>query len=76
MRERTQIKKKIGNEREISTNIEIQKNHKTILWTIIQQQIRQSRRNGQISRNIQPAKTKSGRKTIWTDWSLLVKLNL
>ena len=39
----------------------ISKNHKRILWTIIYQQIGQPRRNGQISRNIPPSKTESGR---------------
>ena len=48
--------------REITTKTtEIQKNHKRILWTIICQQIGQPRRNGHISRNIQPTKTESGR---------------
>ena len=37
------------------------KNHKRTLWTIICQQTGQPRRNGQVSRNIQPAKTKSRR---------------
>ena len=37
-------------------NEEIKKN-KRILWTIILQQIWQPRRNGQLSRDLQPAKT-------------------
>ena len=46
--------------REISTDTaEIKK--KRILWTIIYQQIWQPRRNRQLSRDLQPAKTKSGR---------------
>ena len=44
---------KIRNERgQITDTSETQKNHKRILWTIICQQIRQSRRNGQISGNM------------------------
>ena len=37
------------------------KNHKRILWTIKCQQIWQCRRNGQLSRNIQPTKIESRR---------------
>ena len=37
------------------------KNHKRILWTVICQQIGQSRRNGHFSGNTQFSKTKSGR---------------
>ena len=37
------------------------KNHKRILWTLICQLIWQPRRNGQVSRNIQPTKTESRR---------------
>ena len=51
---------KIRNERgEITTNTtEIKnKNHRRILPTVICQQIGQPRRNGWISRSIQPAKT-------------------
>ena len=33
------------------------KNHERILWTIAWQQIGQWRRNGQLSRDLQPAKT-------------------
>ena len=33
------------------------KNHKKILWTIIYQQTGQPRRNGQVSKNIQPTNT-------------------
>ena len=35
------------------------KNYKRILWTVICQQIGRPRRNGQISRDIQPSKTES-----------------
>ena len=37
------------------------KNRKRILQTVICQQIKQPRRNRQISRNMQPSKTKLGR---------------
>ena len=47
---------------EITTDTtKIQKNHKRILWIVICQQIGQPRRNGQISRNIQPMNTESKR---------------
>jgi len=47
---------------EVTTDTtEIQKNHERILWTILCQQIWQPRRNGQLSRDIQPAKTESRR---------------
>ena len=36
---------------------------KKILWTVIYQQIRQPKWNGQISRNIEPAKTESKKTT-------------
>ena len=54
---------KRGNEtREIRTNTtEKQKNHKKTLWTAISQQVGQSRRNKQISRNTLSAKTESRR---------------
>ena len=57
---------KIWNERgEIITNTtEIQKiNHKRILWTVLYQPIGQPRKNGQVSRNIQSAKTVLRRNT-------------
>ena len=38
------------------------KNHKRILWTIVCQRIWQPRRNGQLSRDLQPDKTESRRK--------------
>ena len=38
---------------------EIQKNHKRISWIIMSQQIWQPRRNGQLSRDLQPAKTET-----------------
>ena len=42
---------------QISTDTsEIQKNHNTILWTIICHQTWKPRRNGQLSRDIHPAK--------------------
>ena len=41
---------------------DIQKKHKRLLQTIICQQILQPRRNGQLSRDIQPTKTESRRK--------------
>ena len=40
---------------------EIQKKQELILWTIVCQQIWQPRRNGQLSRDLQPAKTQSRR---------------
>ena len=39
----------------------VTKNHKTTLQIVICQQIEQSRRNEQISRNMQTVKTESGR---------------
>ena len=39
----------------------VTKNHKTVLQIVICQQIEQPRRKEQISRNIQPVKTESGR---------------
>ena len=54
---------KIRNDRgeTITNTTEIQKNRKRMLFTVISQQFKQLRRNGQISRNIQPAKTESER---------------
>ena len=50
---------------------EIQKKKKIrILWTTICQQIRQSGRNGKLSRILQPAKTESKEKINCTDQSL------
>ena len=62
-RERAQISTMRNERWEIITNTrEIQKNLKRILWTVICQQTGQCRRNGQISSNIQSAKTDSRRK--------------
>ena len=40
---------------------EIPNNRKRIVWTILCQQIGQPRRNGQVSRYMQPTKTESRR---------------
>ena len=57
-RESTQVNKRRNKRGEITTAItEIQKNRKRILWTVICQRIGQPRRNGQISRNMQPEET-------------------
>ena len=61
---------KLSNEKgEISMNTaEIQKRKKLrILWTIICQQIWQPRRNGQISKDIQPGKRETRRNDQLTD---------
>ena len=60
-RERTQINK-IRNEREeITTDTIVIQKFMTILWTVILQQIGQFRKNGQISRKIQPTKAEPRR---------------
>ena len=53
----------------------LKKNHKRIIQRFIYQTIGQRRRNEPISRNKQPA-PESRRNTVWTDWSLAVKLSL
>lgn len=53
------------------------KNYKRILWTDIRQQTGQPRRYGQVSRNIQAAKTESRRNRKFEQTDLLeVKQNL
>ena len=61
MRERTQISKMSNGKGEISTDTAEIQNNKRILLTIICQQIWQPRRNGQLSRDIQPTETESRR---------------
>ena len=41
--------------------VEIQKNCKKILWTVLCQQTGQPKRNGQVSRNIHSTKSESRR---------------
>ena len=60
-RERTQINKIRNEKEEITTDTIVIQKFITILWTVIFQQIGQLRKNGHISRKIQPAKAEPRR---------------
>ena len=55
---------------------EIKKHYKRILWTTVCKQMWQPRRNEQLSRDIQLAKTESKKYIIWTDQALEMTLEI